>query len=168
MPRPSETKLMNAAAAWRAGEKRAVIAKRLGVSVSTLRKWARDNNWDISPECAAAPAGSTAFTRAVSLYDSLAAALEDSIRSLRASATRGAAAEGESSATSKTLLEQIRSHQKALQTVLDFQSRLLKENRSTRWSASGASADPTGALDLQAARDEVRRRLARLAADADA
>ena len=168
MPRPSETKLNNAAASWRAGEKRAVIAKRLGVSVSTLRKWARDNNWEIAPECAAAPAGSTTFTRAVALYESIAAGLEDSIHSLRACAAGNCAAEGQGAATSKTLLEQIRSHQKALQTVLDFQTKLLKENRSTRWSASGASADPAGALDLQAARDEVRRRLARLVADADA
>lgn len=165
MPRPTETKLNNAAAAWRAGEKRAVIAKRLGVSVSTLRKWAKTNNWDIAPESAGAPAGSTAFTRAVGLYDSLAAALEDAIDSLRAQPAHSAA-EGEGSATPKTLLEQVKSHQKALQTVLDLQSRLLKDNRSTRRTASGVSADPASALDLQAARDEVRSRLARLAADA--
>ena len=166
MPRPSETKLMNAAAAWRAGEKRAVIAKRLGVSVSTLRKWAKANNWDIAPECAAAPAGSTTFTRAVSLYDSLAAALEESIELLRAQSAQVAAGR-EGPAITKTLLEQIKLHQKALQTVLDFQSRLFKDNRSTRRFGSGVSADPAGALDLQAARDEVRRRLARLAAAAE-
>ncbi len=165
MPRPSKTKLNNAAAAWRAGEKRAITAKRLGVSVSTLRKWAKANNWDIAAECAAAPAGSTTFTRAVSLYDSLAAALEEAIKSLRARTTQ-AAAEWEDSAPSKTLLELIKSHQKALQTVLDFQSRLLKEDRSHRCAASGLSANPAGVLDLQAARDEVRSRLACLVVDA--
>jgi len=164
MPRPSETKLKNAALAWRSGDKRAVIAKRLGVSVSTLRKWARANNWDIAPECAGAPAGSTAFTRAVGLYDSLAAALEETIDRLRDRAAQDAAAEGEDSALSKTLLEQLKSHQKSLQTVLDLQSRLLREDRSPRRAASGSAADPVGALDLVAARDEVRRRLARLAA----
>ncbi len=165
MPRPSETKLNNAAAAWRAGEKRAVIAKRLGVSVSTLRKWARANQWNITPECAAAPAGSITFTRAVGLYDSLAAALEGAIRQLQARTSHQV--EAQEPHAGKLLLEQIKSHQKALQTVLDFQSRLLKEDRSSRRTPSGRSADSGGALDLQAARDEVRRRLARLSADAE-
>ncbi len=109
MPRPSETKLNNAAAAWRSGEKRAVIAKRLGVSVSTLRKWAKANHWDIAPECAAAPAGSTTFTRAVGLYDSLSAARETSITRLQCDAAQEHPALDASG--SKLLLEQRESHQ---------------------------------------------------------
>lgn len=51
----------------------------------------------------------------------------------------------------------IREHQKAIQSVLDFETILLKKR-------PGTAAQPGATLDLDAARSEVARRLDRLAA----
>ena len=77
------------------------------------------------------------------LYAALADELSRALRALRS----------EDEAAQPGLLEAIRAHRKALQTVLDYELQIQAEKGET-----------DGALDLEAAREEIYRRLDRLAA----
>ena len=90
-----------------------------------------------------------AFQRALTLYDELATSLTSVIMRLRAQADGGKALEREE-------LDLIKSHQKAVLVVMDFEAQLFKR----RIGAAVASKRP---IDLDAARAEIGRRLARLA-----
>ncbi|WP_157982117.1 hypothetical protein [Oceanicella sp. SM1341] len=82
------------------------------------------------------------------MYETLSEALAAAIADLRDEA-------GQDPATARARLDLIRSHHKALQTVIDIEVSL--EKRSKEPGGAGA-----GALDLDAARTEVWRRVARL------
>jgi hypothetical protein len=90
------------------------------------------------------------LSHAIALYDSLANDLAHAIEALR---TQGSLTEEQNG--------KLRALQKSLMMVLEFDSQLARR--------PGVAADgPHPALDLDAARAEVARRLARLAAAAEA
>jgi hypothetical protein len=60
----------------------------------------------------------------------------------------------------KDEVEALKAHQRAILTVLDYEAQLIKRGR-------GETSGADGALDLEAARLEVARRLDRLAAARD-
>ncbi|QDL93087.1 hypothetical protein FDP22_15625 [Paroceanicella profunda] len=86
--------------------------------------------------------------RARRMYEMLSEALASAIADLRDE-------EDQDPAGARARLDLIRSHHKALQTVIDIEVSLEKRSREI----GGASE---GVLDLDAARAEVWRRLARL------
>ena len=91
------------------------------------------------------------FDTAKMLYNDLANSLKCSISNLRHEKENQTTKE----ARERTVL--IRAHQRALQTLMDCEKQLEPSNDNTPESGSGI-------LDLDAARDEIMRRLARLAA----
>jgi hypothetical protein len=96
------------------------------------------------------PAGSQALDHALSLYESYAGQLARAVEAFR---VRGE--------LDKSDCDTLRSFQKTLLMVLDFESKLSRRRR-------GSARDAGAAIDLDAARGEVARRLARLAAAAEA
>ena len=90
--------------------------------------------------------------RACDLYNQLAESLLDVIAALRA---RGRA----EAPLDEDEIGVIRAHQKAIMLVLGYEKDVLKKH--------GPAAPPREALDLDAARAEVARRLARLRAARD-
>lgn len=93
-----------------------------------------------------------AFDRACRAYDKTARALNRALAGLQRQAGLGAE-------PAEELLKAIRAHQKAIDAVVSYESRLFRRRAHT---AGG------GKLDLTAARAEVLGRLARLAAAAGA
>lgn len=90
-----------------------------------------------------------AFERALVLYDELATSLTSVIMRLRAQADGDRALERDE-------IELIKSHQKAVLMVLDFEAQLFKRR-------IGAAIAGDRAIDLDAARAEIVSRLSRLA-----
>lgn len=82
--------------------------------------------------------------RNLELYRDLTVALRDQITLIR---------QGGGDAGCKDVLDAVRSHQKALQTVLELEAGLVKKSKS--WTDGGG-----GELDLAAARAEILARLA--------
>jgi hypothetical protein len=91
-----------------------------------------------------------AFRRACLTYDGLAEAIAESIRRL-------VDRPGGEVALSKTETDTLRAHQKSLIMVLDLEADILRRRHA---DAAGADAP----LDLERARQEVARRLDRIAA----
>lgn len=142
------------ASLWRRrAQSRGAIAKRAGVSVRTLRIIAKAAGWDGGGVSTFAAESAVAATRA--LYSDLRAELLDAMERLRAPAD----ADGASRATAR-IDGLIKDHQKALFALIDAEDRLAKGDRP-----DGATTDAgASVLDLAAARAEIDRRLARLAA----
>jgi hypothetical protein len=84
------------------------------------------------------------------LYRDLTVALRGQITTLTE--------DGSVKADSKDPLDAVKAHQRAIQTIIDIEERLAKQQRA--W-AEGAG----GALDLDAARAEIAARLSRWIAD---
>lgn len=89
-----------------------------------------------------------AFERACALYDEFATTLTGIIMRLRAQ-------DDANSALERRELDLIKAHQKAVLMVLDFEAQLLKRR-------IGAAADGEIRIDLDAARAEIARRIARI------
>lgn len=98
-------------------------------------------------------AAQRAFDQACTLYEELATTLTSVLMGLRA--------EQSARALEKEELEAIRSFQKTVLMVLDFETKLLKQRVQVK---RDAQRDGASGLDLAAARREVERRLDRLAA----
>jgi hypothetical protein len=92
-----------------------------------------------------------AFARACEVYDSLSKHMTAAIRKLAAGSTPPLTPEEQ---------DALKAHQRAILTVLDYEAQLIRRRPG---DARGADA----ALDLEAARLEVARRLDRLAAARD-
>jgi hypothetical protein len=84
------------------------------------------------------------LARNLELYRDLSVALQERITVIRA---------GGGDAGCKDVLEAVKAHQRALQTVHEIEAGLVKKNRS--WTDGGG-----GELDLAAARAEILARLA--------
>jgi hypothetical protein len=151
-------------ALWLRGERRTDIARLLGVSPSTLPRRAQTERWadqPLDPDAPTGVDGGTPAQRAFALYNQVADQLETCLAAISA----GEAPQDKDDRKQRHDL--IMSHQKTLRTVLDYQLLLLKDEN--RRAAAGPDASPDtspvageAALDLEAARDEIRRRLARL------
>lgn len=135
---------------------RAAIAERAGLTVPNLRKLAQAEGWD----AADAPQEEAATARAAhQLYASLCRRLSAAIDGIGGD---------EDAKTAAERADLIKAHSKALFAALDAEARLMR--RRGRAGAEGersdhdaAPSDRPAVLDLDAARDEFRRRLAELA-----
>lgn len=106
----------------------------------------------MKPDSKAADAVRPSFGRALELYEELTKRLIETVNAIDV--------KDRNTATLKEEIELVKNFQKILLMVFDFESQLFKRGGS-------GSSDGRGALDLDGARAEIGRRLARLEAAGD-
>ena len=162
------------AALWRARAlTRVEIARRAGVSQNTLRRRAKAEGWDQPPpDPSSAAPEQDPIAAARELLAALTEALRQALADLRAAhhsrrLASGADASSQADPGLADLSALVKSHARALFAVIDYDAKLAKR-RNPNGAAPGDPDRAPGApvLDLAAAREELRRRLARLAAAA--